>query len=272
MSNKLLIIEDNLDDFNKIKEIFEGWQFLPENHEEIFKKDENFNKEDIIAYINDKISSFKVSAIIMDIALKGEKDEVGLDIIASIRDVNDYKNKTIPIYCYSNYATIDSIKNRALTIGATNIFPKDKDDIKDKELIFLKRSLTALALNYVSICGKPLYLKDINEKLQEINEKIEEIYNIDKVNLQALLKLLDYQNIVDLTEINDTNEQTIVNIIGQEAFNNLKQAKWRQEDAEQQKKLIENIEELVSIISGYFPVLLPFVSVFKLIKLFVKMK
>jgi len=276
MSNTLLIIEDNQEHFDKIKTIFEGWQFLPENHEDISYDDE----DGIVSYINDKICTYKVSAIIMDISLEGNTDEKGLKIIKSIRDVDDPKNKIIPIYCYSQHGEKYIIRSKAFTAGVTNIFSKNKmNSPEDNEVKFLKQSLTALSLIYAFVSGQDSFVQGINKQLQETYNKVEETYSkveeicsMDKVNLQILIELSSYQNIVDLTEINDTNEQIIINVIGQTKFDDLKQAKWGKEDSKQQKKLIENIDELVSTISVFFPVLLPFVSVFKLVKLFVKMK
>jgi hypothetical protein len=246
--NKLLLIENDPDDYKAIKKIFSDWDVFPEMHEDIA---DYSDIDKIMSLIGTKIQD-GISAIIVDIALKDEFDDLGIKIIQKIKAINDIRYKTIPIYCYSQYP---DKRDDALKKGATNFFKKNEVYGEDNtpEIIFLKQSLTALAFIYNDVCNMSPMLSDFTF----ISEQLNIILEGQNIMLKAIMQLSSYQDIIDLKD-DDEFEQKVKEKIGEETFNKLLQHKWREADNENQEKMIENVIDIISaipIVSWIGPVL-----------------
>jgi CheY-like chemotaxis protein len=266
MSNKLLVIENEQSEFNKVKNIFNDcFEVFPENHREIDY--ENNNK--IVEQIKKAIHEKNISAIILDISLQGDSDTNGLEVIGEIRKLEELKYKIIPIYCYSRHGNDQKIISQAFKKGTTNIFAKGNiSNPQSDEILFLKQSLTALAFIYTDVCGKDaLDLKEVIQQISKINKKLQNIDETTKTNLNAILQFSTFQNIFDLIEINENNKETIANAIGGEKIlNNLLQTKWFVANKEQQEQLVDNVADIFSNI----PILSPIAAILKGITLISK--
>ncbi|MDR0230776.1 MAG: response regulator [Dysgonamonadaceae bacterium] len=252
--NKLLIIENNETHFDEIKKVFEDWNVLPVNHKDISSYS---NKDAVVSYINNSIKESNISAIIMDISLQASDndDETGLEIIELIRAVDDDKNKTIPIYCYSQHGKSDSMRSKAFKMGATNIFSKASMNVSD-EVIFLKQSLTALAIIYTSVRDKGgLSIEDINKQFITIIEKLNSIKGQNNVLQQSIIKLLSLDDITSITELSDENYNQIVEAIGGESsWQALKEEKFFKENREGNIALVDDVANILSDIVALAPI------------------
>lgn len=250
--NKILVIENTESDFNNVRKIFSGWNILPDKHNEI---DYNSNSK-IVDSVKDAVQEKGISSIIIDISLQGDCDENGLEVIEKIRALKDVEFKIIPIYCYSRHGNTKSMIEKALRKGATNIFSKGRiNNPQSDDIIFLQQSLTALSFIYSKSCGDVFDIKDVLNQMSDINDKLRSIDAIAKINLNAILQFSTFQDIDDLTTLNDTNRATIANAIGgEDALENLLKTRWLTQNKAQQEELINQVADILSNIPGLSPI------------------
>ena len=256
----ILIIDDDPQVYNSIKEEFPGCTIIPEHHNEISYDDED-------AVRNYAIQAIKngADAIIIDIQLKIEdpNDKSGLDIIRSIRRQNDsIEYKIIPIYCYSIHT---NDKNKAFEKGATNFFDKNMIGNSERtgELKYLRTSLFALITIYNRALGMTVNFDEVNEQLTEMIGILQSFKGQQYVLLQAVFKLLSLKDITSITELNEENYQAVIEAIGgEEKLLELKKEKLFKENKQQTINLLDDV---ANVLSGT-----PFATILRIISGLVK--
>lgn len=255
---KILVIENELDDFEDIKKNLREWDIYPNKFSALGNFELNSISQFVLKALNEQSD---IVAAIIDISLISNTDETGLELIKIIRDSNDETlvNKIIPIFCYSRH---DDLKEAALKAGATNFFSKDSlTDTKDSRYIFLRQSLQALAFLYLDAIDYAQRLSSFGEIMIKLNES-----RIDnKLILNSVIQLLSFNDLDRILDSNDT-EKELTNRLGEQALLNLKKVKL----SEQEKQLLESqIGDIANII-GIIPGLSPFAGILRSIKLLSK--
>ncbi len=255
---KILVIENEVDDFDDIKSNLREWDIYPNDFSEIG----SFDLKSISQFVLKALSeNTDIVALIIDISLINYKDETGLELIKVIRNSNDDTliNKIIPIFCYSRH---DDLKEAALKAGATNFFSKDSfTNTNDSRYLFLRQSLHALAFLYLDAIDYAQRLSNFDEIMEKLNES-----RVDnKLILNAVLQLLEFDDLDKLIESDET-ESELSQRLGEETLQDLKKVKLSEQDKERLENQLNDIADIIGTIPG----LSPFAGILKGIRLLSK--
>jgi hypothetical protein len=256
MNNVLLLLEDDLSEFNQIVGMFVDWDIYPKNHTDI-----NYvEKNSTIEYIKDKVLNQNVTALIMDISLHGSDDEEGLTIIREIRNTDNIKFLTIPIYCLSHHGKQKNIRQKAFSNGATNIFHKG-DFTSGVDFDSLNLSIRALSMNYLYAVRHP-FTPELRRELNGIHENLKNTVILSETILGFIVNKSDYDEILNIREINEESASQIEKVIGgADKLSELMQTKM-------DEKNMNKIEESLGMICEYFSYI-PYADIpIKIIKFF----
>jgi len=194
----------------------------------------------------------------LDISLYGLTDKTGLELINNIRshDEDSYKNKIIPIFCYSQH---DHLQKEAYKCGATNYFSKNiLYNTQDTRFIFFEQTLQALTFLYLDATEQARRL----DLFAEIQKKLDRSMVENSLILNGVLQLLSLKDLDRILEKEDL-DKSLTEILGNDAVLELRKAKFHVE----QKELLESqLEDIAGILSSN-PALVPIVSVLKGIRL-----
>ena len=254
--NTIAIIEDNLRDFESVKNIFSDTskQIWP-NYEEFWKKvlpedadsqSDGFEDE-LISNICNQIEGniCNLSAIIMDISLYSETDDLGIKIIKQIRNKKEIKFNLIPIFCYSRHGDNIEIRKNALAAGATNIFNKEVVDNQSryakKDIAELKISVDSQMLAYQLFQYSISSLERVEDYLKKNDTKTDFLVE----GVVSLMKLDKLNEITDDVE----KEQILESLYGgKEKLDEVKRKMYRIEDKINQAELLDDTADLLSSI------------------------
>jgi CheY-like chemotaxis protein len=240
MLKKILIIENDPDDFIDIKEnLKDDWDIYP--------VDENkFNFSDIysiLSFVTHAINSdVDLVALIVDISLIGPEDDMGLELIRKIRGITDsIKYKIIPIFCYSRH---EDMQLSAFKAGATNFFlKKSLAYTSNPRYKFLKQTMKALVFLYIDAIYQ-------NQKLASFDIIMKELrvtHTDNRLILKAMLEHISFDEFERLV-MSDNCDNELVNIIGDDQFEVLKNFKLKKNDREEFENQINDIADIIATI------------------------
>lgn len=140
MRKKILVIEDEKDDFDKIKKFLvdSGYAVLPDNFEEMSKALDPYSSDDIEEFVIRQIEDniLELGLIISDIKLNNDKSG-GVKVVLRIR-AHKYMNPLffymIPIFAMTRFA---DRQQGILSVGADYSIVKDRifEETIDKDVI-----------------------------------------------------------------------------------------------------------------------------------------
>lgn len=252
------IIENELQDFNSVKGIFEENNLWPSDYSIFWRNIDTSNENELILKIfeilKENILNNTISVIIMDISLCGDDDDAGIRIIEKIRKETDIQCKLIPIFCYSRHGRSSERRKLALKNGATAVFNKEdinntgviaQQNIKEFQ-IHLKTQMFAYAMAHYELA----VLQRIDKELlsiQDSNTDFSKKLNIIAEILLTMIKLDDLDRIS-----NDEEKETLIeNIVGgEEQLKQIRKKMHKLEDKYNQVEVLNDISDVLSSIPG----------------------
>lgn len=282
--NTIAIIENDRKDFNSVKAIFKTSNVWPNDFSEFWKsipskksklQSNNEFEQELVSNICKKIllSIDDISAIIMDISLYSDLDESGLGIIKHIRNQVDAKYKLIPIFCYSRHGSSCDKRDKALAVGATNIF--DKQDVGNRGKIAQRKIEEFQITMRAQMLAYEVSMVEINasKKLENIENTLASIRSTQiedtcKLNIttEMLLSMMSVERLNNITN-KEENEKIIEKIVGgKEQLEQMRQRMCRIEDKNNQAELFNDIADILSSIPGLnfvFPLVPKILSVIR---------
>lgn len=214
---KVLIIEDNPNDFVKISERFTnaGWVVLPsameyEQYASLYNADKKNKLVEKVHYLIHE-NYRELGMVVLDITIFGKKDLDGLELVLpSIRQIkiddSNYENwgSQIPIIAFSNHEEIE-IKERALgsMYHVHTFISKARTRTDYKELLLTSESLYSIFIQNIGLAGgfrKNIdemskkfcsYLEDIQQKSSMTVEKLDDIKLLIEHSNQEFYKMFD---------------------------------------------------------------------------------
>lgn len=282
--NTIAIIENNPSDFKSVKQMFKTSYIWPTDSSEFWKKipTKKNDSENTLEFEEKLVSSIceqiynsidEISAIIMDISLYCDLDESGLKIIRNIRNKDEAKYKLIPIFCYSKHGKTPDYREKALSIGATNIFDKKDIDNKGKVAqriieefqITMRAQMVAFEVSMMEI--NTLHkIKNIEDTVLEIrNSQIEDSGKLN-ITTEMLLSMMSMSDLDSIT--NSEEKQRLIEKIlgGKDQFEQIRQKMNQLEDRKNQVELLDDISNVLSSIPGLnfvFPIVPKLLSIIR---------
>lgn len=254
----ILVIENELKDYLEIKDNFKDWDIYPKEFSEI----KNFELNAITAYVSKIITeNNEIVALIIDISLLTQIDHTGLELIRKIRNINEdsYKNKIIPIFCYSRH---EHLRKNAYKMGATNFFLKQSlVSPKDSRYTYLRQSLLALAFLYSDAVEHAQRLANFNE----INKKLEQSLVDNDLILNALLQVLKFEELERFLS-DEKSEESLIKKLGEDTLHELRKVKLSQLEKENLESHLNDVANILGNIPGFGP----FAAILRGIKLLSK--
>lgn len=244
MKSKILIIENELKDFKKIKESIgiNDYNLIPKDDEEFNEILQHMNNNTLETHINNIIANnySTLRLIICDLALSG--DLHGEDLIESIRN-NILPGaylfpRLIPIIVYTNHAD-EYISKQALENGATHIIQKGQEHqfphivksmINYFNIAYINRDITYVQDELKDIT---MYLKNQN---QLITSSLGDLQILIKGNQEETLNKFDFIFKVIFESINQDKKNRIYHkfrneietILDQDEINKINENTWKQ--------------------------------------------
>lgn len=176
--NKVLVIEDNRDDYNKTKKLLESEQqfmVIPTSYDELSRaldhSDRSLNLWDYLAKLFQENEN-EMAAVVCDLRLN--EMDTGLDIINRIREedsfrLRDYRiNEIIPIIAYTNYPDREA---NAVSRGATVSISKMAQETILLETLKGQVALFSRVMNSYKEYLWPVELKSQIKKLMDSGER-----------------------------------------------------------------------------------------------------
>jgi CheY-like chemotaxis protein len=258
---KIILIENDPKDFDDIKQNLNDWTIYPES----INAFNGFEIEETLKFVLESLSKNNdVDALIVDIALKGDDDKTGLELINRIRDSNEsFKNKIIPIFCYSR---LDLEKENAFKAGATNFFHKDSLIVESNlRYKYFRQTLKALVFLYRDAIRYAQNLSDFDEINKKLEELHKEIKSDSKIIIDVLFRIMSFDDIDKILQ-DENSEEAIMKKIGEDKLIEIKRYKLSEE---QNRSINENIGHISDILAT-IPGLTPISGILKAIQLMTK--
>lgn len=252
------IIENELQDFNSVKGIFEENNVWPSDYSKFWRKIDTSNENELILNIfkilKDKILNNTISVIIMDISLCGDNDDAGIKIIEKIRNEADLQCKLIPVFCYSRHGRSSERRKLALKNGATAVFNKEdinntgviaQQNIKEFQ-IHLKTQMFAYAMAHYELS----VLQRIDKKLLSIQDSHTDFSKKLSVVAEMLLTMIKLDDL-DRISNDEEKEMLIKNIVGgEDQLEQIRKKMYQIEDKYSQVEILNDISDVLSSIPG----------------------
>lgn len=240
MSKKILIIENEPDDFIDIKEnLKDDWDIYP-----IYENQYNFSDIDsTFSFVTHAINSdVDLVALIVDISLIGRDDDTGLELIRKIRSNTDsIKYKIIPIFCYSRHEDKQLL---AFQAGATNFFlKKSLVYTSNPRYRFLKQTMKALVFLYIDAIYHTQKLASFDIIMEELRVN----HTDNRLILKAMLEHIGFDEFERLV-MSENSDNELVKIIGYDQFNVLKKFKLKKNDREEFESQINDLADIIATI------------------------
>lgn len=274
--NTIAIIDDNARDFESIKEIFadtskriwpdyyDFWQAVsPEDSidPQSLEFDDNL-VSNICKQIEDNINN--ISAIIMDISLKGNGDDsLGIRIIDQIRNINEFKHRLIPIFCYSVNGDDLELRKDALKVGATNVFNKTQLNNQSIDAVIGTAELK-ITLDYHMLAYQLSVIA--TSTLEKIEDYLKEDAKKSDILVEMVTSLIKLDKLNEISEDADKEEMIKSIFGGDEKLKEVKKKMDRLEKINDQAEMLNTIGDVMSLIPGLnfvFPIVPKLFSLFQ---------
>ena len=251
--NTIAIIEDDPQDFELVKNIFDDtskniWPDYNEFWKKVWPKGADSQsggfENDLVSNICNQIECnlTDISAIIMDISLYNDTDDLGIKIIKQIRNKKELKYKLIPIFCYSRHGNSIGIRKEALASGATNIFNKE---VVDNQGIDAKKDIAELKITVdYHMLAYQLAQYSITS-LERVEDRMEENAKKTDFLVEGLISLMKLDKINEITD--DTEKEQMLESIfgGKDKLAEVKRELYREE---KNNKLSDDLDDIADLL------------------------
>ena len=280
----ILVIEDNINHFNKIKKSLEAndWEVIPKVKTQTELTEFLFGIPDIGSFNNRKDTSHKIkeqilnfitqdkkyeyiSCVILDIQLSTIEDDInpqeGYSILNGIRSMfisnSEYRgwNKIIPIIILSQYR--ESVKLALKGKAITNLCLNKEEVFYDKALL---ANYIEHLFNYFDIVKNNLLdFNLISTKLSDIDTKLEDsYYRLDEIsdNIDDLLANTSFLIEAAFSSLSPSQRQELIDRFDEYLPKDVKdrfEATYFEKLKEDMKKNVDNIELFVKTLE-YAPI------------------